>query len=225
MEKFLEGELVDLYIPDLDFIRSSTTFEWWNDLKVTKFLESGIKKNTLQKQEAYYQNTKDLVFFFSDKENIIGTVMISSLDRHRKCGDLGIVRGDFKNKKPLQSIEAIAHLMHYAFQTLNLERIFARHHIGHIPFSHRLSLLGFQLEGIFTNDFIKEDWSEVSDRIHTVCHRKTYEKIISIRGGGIWDNQAKMLKRLKHLPKEPFHHQLLSFLKSYSEHYHKIFTL
>lgn len=225
MEKFLEGELIDLYIPNLDFIRSSKTFEWWNDPKVTKFLESGRSKNTLQKQEAYYQNTNDLVFFFSDKQNIIGTVMIANIDKHRKCGELGIVRGNFDSKKPLQSLEAIAHLMDHAFKSLNLERIFARHHIGHIPFSHRLSLLGYQLEGIFKNDFIKEDWSEVSDRIYTVCHRKTYETMISTRGGGLWDSQAKMLNRLKHLPKEPFHHQLLDFFKSYSKHYHRIFTL
>lgn len=115
--------------------------------------------------------------------------------------------------------------MDYGFKQFNLERIFAKHHIKHTPFSHILSLLGYKLEGIFRNDFIKEDWSQINDRIHTACYRKDYEYIISLRGGKLWDNQRNMLKRVRKLPKDAFHNKLDNFFKEYLNYYLEIFSL
>lgn len=225
MERFLEGELIDLYIPNLDFIKENKTYEWWNNPRVTKFLESGTTINTLEKQIDYFKNTKNLVFFFSDKEQIVGTVMIQEIDNKRKCGEIGFVRGVYSKEQPLQSVEAMAHTMEHAFDIIGLERIFAKHHIGHIPFSHILSLLGYKLEGIFRNDFIKQDWSEINDRIHTVCHRKDYEIIKENRNGKLWDSQRKMLSRVRQLPKKPIHSQLDNFFKQFEQYYNEIFCL
>ncbi|MCE3046671.1 GNAT family N-acetyltransferase [Helicobacter kayseriensis] len=227
MKRFLEGELVDLYIPSEKFIQTNQTFEWWNNSKITKFLESGIKRNTLDDQLEYFKNTQNITFFYDDKTSIIGTTILQDINASKKTAIIGFIRGEAKkdNTPPLQTLEAIAHTMDYAFNTLELERIFAIHHIGHIRFSHLLSLLGYRLEGIFRKDFIKNDWSEIDDRIHTVCHREDYNLIISKRGGSLWDQHKKMLQRAKLLPKTPFHILLQDFFNSHRDYYNNIFSL
>lgn len=84
-----------------------------------------------------------------------------------------------------------------------------------------MSLIGYRLEGIFKHAFVKG--KEVVDALRICAHFEDYQKIIATRGGGIWDSQENMLKRIKALPKQPIHKKLQAFFAESESYYDGIF--
>ena len=227
LDIFLYGETVDLCVPTLDFIRKQKIYSWWNNPMVTQYLNSGVFPNTLDKQIAFYEKylDKDLILLITDKTSEpIGTIQISAIDYQRREGELGIVMGNVFRKNPLEALEAVALITEHAFLKLGLERIVARQHIGLIMWSSRMALLGYRIEGIFRNAFVKG--KEVCNQIRIACLYDDYCRIINQRGGGtLWDSQAKMMERIKRMPKRTFHHELRDFFEKSNEYYTAIDNL
>ena len=84
-----------------------------------------------------------------------------------------------------------------------------------------MSLLGYRLEGIEKNGFVKG--VEIADVLKIACHYEDYQKIAKNRGGSLWDSQEKMLKRIKALPKQSMHMMLQEFFRQSEEYYNQIF--
>ncbi len=225
LDIFIEGETIDLRIPTLEFAEKSDWYKWFNNPRITKYLEQGIFPNTSQDQIYFFSKERNnrLILIASNKSNmIIGVVSISKIDHVKKQGELGIVRCSV-SKSPLETLEIIARITQHAFSSIGLKRIIAGHHINLIPFSHRLSLLGYRLDGIIKNGFIKGD--QVSDSIITACHYEDYLEIIKTRGGNLWDSSEKMSKRLECLPRSTIHQKMQEFFKQYNGYYREIFAL
>ena len=225
LDIFIEGETIDLRIPTLEFAEKSDWYKWFNNPRITKYLEQGIFPNTSQDQIYFFSKERNnrLILIASNKSNmIIGVVSISKIDHVKKQGELGIVRCSV-SKSPLETLEIIARITQHAFSSIGLKRIIAGHHINLIPFSHRLSLLGYRLDGIIKNGFIKGD--QVSDSIITACHYEDYLEIIKTRGGNLWDSSEKMSKRLECLPRRTIHQKMHEFFIQDNGYYREIFAL
>ena len=226
LDIFIEGETVDLRIPTLEFAEKSDWHKWFNNPHVNQFLEHGIFPNTVEKQISFFQQAmKDrLLLIITDKNNeAIGSISIMDINQDKKSCALGIVVGKIFRLNPLESLEAVARTTEHAFLKLGMQRIIAGQHIGLIPWSHRMSLLGYRLEGIEKDAFIKG--MEKADVIKIACRYEDYQRIILHRGGSLWDSQEKMLQRIKQLPKIPIHKKLQTFFKQYNEYYQEIFAL
>lgn len=187
LEVFLHGETCDLCIPTIEYIKENRLYEWWNNPFVTTYLDSGAFPNTLEKQIAFYEQVlnkdKDLVLLIRDCDNnIFGTISLSSICYKKREAELGIVIGRIFRKNPLEALEAVARITEHGFLKLGLDRIVARQHIGLIQWSHRMSLLGYRLEGIFREAFVKG--KERADQIRIACVYEDFLRIISSRGGG-----------------------------------------
>lgn len=54
-----------------------------------------------------------------------------------------------------------------------------------------MSLLGYRVEGIEKNGFVKG--REIADMINIACHYEDFQTITKNRNETIWDSQEKML--------------------------------
>ncbi|MCE3047836.1 GNAT family N-acetyltransferase [Helicobacter kayseriensis] len=185
LEIFLHGETIDLYIPTIEYIKENRLYTWWNNPDITAYLDSGAFPNTLSKQIAYYEKylDQDLILLIGNKEKeIIGSIALSSIDYRTKKAELGIIMGRIFRKNPLESLESVARITEHAFLKIGLDRVNARQHIGLIHWSNRMSLIGYRIEGIYKNGFVKG--KEKADQFHIACSYEDYCRIIANRGGG-----------------------------------------
>lgn len=226
LDIFICGETIDLCVPTLDFIRSNHLYRWWNNPIITRYLHSGAFPNTLEKQLKYYEENmnKDLLLLIADKNGeIIGTASIMNICYLKQEAKLGLIFGAICRKNPLEALEVVARITEHSFTKIGLRKIIAEQHIGLIPWSHRMSLLGYRLEGIEREGFVKGN--ERADLIRIACHYRDYQEIIVARGGSLWDCQEKMLSRIKKLPKKSFHKKLQDFFSENEKYYSDIFAL
>lgn len=226
LDIFIEGETIDLRIPTLEFAEKSDWYKWFNNPHVTQFLEHGVFPNTRDKQIEFYLKERDkrLLFVVTNKNGeAIGSTSLTDINyKTQSCGT-GTVIGNFIGLNPLEALEIVARMTEHAFIKMGMKRIVAAQHIGLIPWSHRMSLLGYRIEGIEKKAFVKG--VEIVDVIKIACHYEDYQKIINHRNGTLWDSQEKMLERVKLLPKQPIHKKLQAFFEESNSYYDNIFAL
>lgn len=226
LDVFIEGETIDLCIPTLEFAEKSDWYQWFNHPHTTKYLEHGIFPNTREKQVEFFKKAMEerLLLIITNKRGVaIGSTSLLEINYKTRTAGSGAVIGNFIWENPLEALEAVARMTEHAFLKMGLNRIEAGQHIGLIPWSHRMSLIGYRLEGILKNAFIKG--SESADVLRIAAHYEDYQKISAMRGGGIWDSQEKMLLRIKALPKQPIHKKLQAFFAEHQSYYDEIFSL
>ena len=83
LDIFIKGETIDLCVPTLDFTRSSIWYNWFNEPKITRYLNQGLLPNTKEMQEHWFKSqTKDrLILILSTKNKVYkGVVSLSSID-------------------------------------------------------------------------------------------------------------------------------------------------
>lgn len=226
LDIFIEGETVDLRIPTLEFAEKSDWYKWFNNPNITQFLEHGIFPNTKDKQIKFFHKeiNQRLLLMITDKTGtVIGTTTLANIDYRSRSAGLAIVMSSIFRKNPLESLEAVSLITEHAFLKLGLKRIVAAQHIGLISWSHRMSLLGYRLEGIERKSFVKG--IEVVDTLKIACCYEDYQKITEVRNGNLWDSQEKMLKRVRTLPKQSMHTMLQDFFQQSEVYYNKVFSL
>lgn len=205
LDVFIEGETIDLCVPTYEFAEKSDWYKWFNHPFVTKFLHHGVFPNTKEKQIEFFTKAMEerLLLIITNKQKIpIGSTSLLGIDYKTRTAGSGTVIGNFLGINPLEALEAVARMTEHAFLKIGLERIIASQHIKLIPWSHRMSLIGYRLEGIFKNDFIKG--MHKADGIKIAAHYEDYQKIIATRGGGYGILKKKCLSGSKNSPKNQF---------------------
>lgn len=226
LDIFIEGETIDLCIPTPELAHHSDYYKWFNDPYITRYIHSGVFPNTRAKQERFFaeESQERLILAIANKNgDIIGTTSLMHIDYKTRSASLGILMGNPFRTTPLEALEAVALLSEHGFLKLGLERITATQHIALIPWSHRMSLLGYRIEGIERGGFVKG--AERADMMRIACTYEDYQRIIEHRGE-YWDSQESMLARIKTLQKqESMHKKLQSFFQENQQYYENIFTL
>ena len=229
LEVFIAGELIDLCIPTKEFAENSNWFSWFNDKKTTRFLEQGIFPNTPEEQIRFYNTLgKDrLSLIISDRERYLGTISLSSIDLYKRTAEVALLIGNksVKEYSNYFALEAMALITEHGFRTIGLNRISAGQHILLRKWQNRLEILGYKLEGIKTNAFIKG--SEIADAVFIAVTQTDYEKLAKNRGGKLWDGLFSMEKRMSEMNQvSPLMDEFKDFfLTARKDYYEKIFNL
>ncbi len=127
------------------------------------------------------------------------------------------------NSIPYLSLESMSLLTEYAFLELGIKRINAGQHFELSQWQKQMELIGYKVEGILSNKFVKGD--EVADVIKLSCIYDDYCAIRDIRGK-LWDSVKNMYARHRAMPEKSFYEQLSSFFSNERDGYYRdIFKL
>ena len=134
-------------------------FDWLNDREVTKFLDSGIFPNTVEKMEEYYRgialSENNVMFAIIEKETDkhIGNIKLGPINWVIRLASLGIMIGDKGCWGKGYASEAIRLVVDYAFKRLNLHKVTAG-----IAAIHEASVKAFQKAGFVVEGTAKSQF-------------------------------------------------------------------
>lgn len=149
---FLIGELVYLR----GFEREDMTdryFQWFNDGEVTRYMVNGAIPNRPADIEAFYEkmsrSANDVVFAIVDRatETHIGNTAIHNIDWIRRLGEFGIIVGEKEYWGKGYGTEATRLIVGFAFDRLNLNRVWLGVHADHGAAVRSYDKVGFRVEG------------------------------------------------------------------------------
>lgn len=230
LDVFLKGETIDLCIPTEEFAKSSKWYSWFNNPKTTRYLDYGIFPHSSSKQIDHFReavnDTKKLLLIISQDHNYIGVISLSQISFVKRRAMISLVVGEktrsMENEQIL-ALESIARLTEHAFLKLGLSRIIAEQHYQLFPWQQKLELLGYKVEGIFKNGFVKG--GEVADQVALSILYEDYLWLKKNRGK-YWDGAKKMMERIKNLPESGFVNLLRNFYNNERDDYYtKVFNI
>ena len=228
LDIFISGELVDLCIPTAQFAYESNWYTWFNDPGLTRYLEQGIYPNTCKLQKEYFEglDNKRLTLIIQNKKSVpIGVISLSAINFQKRTCDIALVVSEDgeKRTKPFESLESMALMSAHAFEKVGMNYIYAGQHIALKGWQNRLELIGYKLDGVHSNRFIKGN--HTADNMYISFSKEDYDFICSERGK-LWDSFSSMRARLKCLPKVSYCEELVEFQKVVRFNYYKsIFSL
>ncbi len=228
IDVFIKGEIVDLCVPTIDFAKNSAWYSWFNDEKITQHLEQGLFPNTPEKQVEFLSNVTDnrLVLIVTNKTIPLGVVSLSNINYFKKTAELAVVINNKLDKRnsPYIALEASALITNHGFLKFGLNRIEAGQAIALSAWQQRLELIGYRLEGIKKNGFIKG--ITITDSFFIASTKDDFEKICSIRGK-LWDSLDLMKNRIQSIKKIiSMSDQLSSYLlEKENYYYNEIYNL
>ncbi|HUH73453.1 MAG TPA: GNAT family N-acetyltransferase [Chitinophagales bacterium] len=224
LQIFLEGENINLCIPTSEFALKSTWYNWFNDFRTTRFLRQGVFPNTPEKQLDFYNqimaSTDRLSLIISNKEQYIGTISLSFINLVRRTTDIAMLIGE-KSQLPnadLYALEAMALMTEFAFEKMGIERISAGQHEKLRKWQYRLETIGYRVDGIIKNGFIKG--SEVANTVKISIVKEDYLLILENRKS-LWDSSKEMKRRVESIPSEMFIDKLRLFFETEGDKYYK----
>ena len=223
LDVFISGENIDLCIPTREFAEKSDWYSWFNDPKITRYLQQGVFPNNPSLQVEFFekQQKERLLLIISNKQEYLGVVSLSSIDLIKKSAQIALVVNSALDilKSPLISMEAIARITEHGFQIMGLSRISGYQHINlSTGWGRRMELLGYRVEGINRHSCVKGH--DITDGISLAMLYDDYMKIKRKRGE-YWDSTKKMEARIRKLPKKGFIDSLRTFMKEKSELYYE----
>jgi RimJ/RimL family protein N-acetyltransferase len=226
LDVFLKGELIDLCIPTVEYARESKWYSMFNNPKINRFLEQGAFPTTADDEVAFFQaeRSKRLILIVTDKDgNDLGVISFSFINYQKRRADIAMVLND-EPREPLAGLEAMARMLEHGFTLMGLERISAGQHKQLYKWQNLCELIGFKVEGILENNFVKG-----SERVNSIQLGVTIEdfrNIIANRGGHLWDSSDKMIDRITRLPKPQFIKELNTYFDTIrKDYYNTIFNL
>lgn len=227
LDVFISGEVMNLCIPTEEFAKESKWYSWFNNLKITRFLEQGMFPNTHEDQVEFYRTEKSdrLMLIISNKKEYMGIISLANINLVKKKCDVAIVMDGSVDKQlsPYISLEAMARITEHAFHAMGINRIEAGQHIKLRGWQQRMELIGYKLEGLHKNKFIKAH--EVSASVSIACLYDDFLDIVNHRGC-IWDSMKNMKMRYKQLPQKAFVDMLNDFyVKERDDYYKQVFSL
>jgi RimJ/RimL family protein N-acetyltransferase len=226
LDVFIKGELIDLCIPTVEYARVSSWYSMFNNPKINRFLEQGAFPTTADDEVAFFQaeRSKRLILIVVDKEgNDLGVISFSFINYQKRRADIAMVLNE-KPREPLAGLEAMARMVEHGFTLMGLERISAGQHKQLYKWQNLCELIGFKVEGILENNFVKG--SERVNSIQLGVTIEDYKQIIANRHGLLWDSNENMIDRITRLPRPQFVKELSIFFDTVrKDYYNNIFSL
>jgi RimJ/RimL family protein N-acetyltransferase len=127
--------------------------DWLNDYEVTRFLETGSYPSTPETAARYVAattSTPDNVFLAIVEKGSdlhVGNVKLGPIHRIHRRADMGIMIGDRTRWNRGYGREAVALIVAYGFERLNLVKIGLGVYADHHQAIRLYESLGFQVEG------------------------------------------------------------------------------
>ena len=173
LRRISEGDVTQRY---LDFL---------NDKDVTKFLDAGRKKHSIDNLKFYVKekiSKKDCIFLaVIDTESglHIGNVKIEPIDYDNRKAVIGIMIGDKNFWGKGYGTEAMRTTVKFCFQDLNLNRVTLGVNADNIQAIKAYKKVGFVQEGVLREDVIRD--GKKYNWILMGLLRKDFKSIIKLK--------------------------------------------
>lgn len=205
---FIEGEVVDLCVPNNDPWVIDQWYRWFNDPTTTKFLRQGVFPNTVEKQKRFYESLlssdERIALLIKPKkgEYFVGVASLSSIDFQQRQCDFAMVIGKRDNTPDslFYAMEAKCRMTEHAFENIGVERINSGQVMELIRWQKWQILFGYQIEGIQRRRFRRGN--KVWDVMVSSCLVKDYFRLKDMRNGAFWPGKARLFELMKRLPGE-----------------------
>jgi RimJ/RimL family protein N-acetyltransferase len=125
---------------------------WLNDPQVTRYTESRFLRFTLESLREYIRtdnaspNTMLLGIFLPEARHI-GNIKLATIDHHHLTAEIGIMIGERDTWGEGYATEAIEAISRHAFESLNLEKLFAKCYAANHGSYRAFVRAGFVSEG------------------------------------------------------------------------------
>ena len=221
---FIEGEVVDLCVPNDEQWVLEQWYRWFNDQETTRYLEQGVFPNSLKKQKEYFESTihsKDRIVLLIKPKNydyFVGVTSLSYIDLAQRQCHFSMVIGKKDNSPDsmFYAMETKCRMTEHAFENVGVERINSGQVIDLIKWQRWQILFGYQIEGIMEKHFRKGN--KTYDVMISSCLLEDYTKIKEIRNGFFWPGKSKLFELLKMLPGESSIDKLQKWLSEEREY-------
>ena len=158
---FLAGKHIVLKALTEEDARSSNWYSWFNDEETTRWMQKHYFPNTREMQVEFYRkeiagNRNKVQLGICDIKGgeIVGVVSLSNIEHLNQKAEISIIMGEVEYRKLHYVVEVLRLVLEHAFNTLNLQRIYAGSlHNKFVELCCRA--LGFSREGILRKDVYK----------------------------------------------------------------------
>lgn len=125
---------------------------WMNDPQVNRYLESRLSRQTLESIRGFIRTSNDspdilLLGIFVRDGRHIGNIKLGPIHDYHRFAAIGIMIGDRDSWGKGYATEAIAAISRYAFESLDLEKLYAGCYASNQGSYHAFRNAGFVLEG------------------------------------------------------------------------------
>lgn len=133
---------------------NATYYRWMNDPQVTRYLESRLYPNSLERLREYVASKlsdRDHVFLaivLHDGDRHIGNIKLGPIHWVHRYADIGLLIGEPDCWGKGYATEAIRLVVDYAFQTLNLHKLTAGCYALNQGSVKAFQRVGFVIEGV-----------------------------------------------------------------------------
>lgn len=159
--EFLTGQ--KLYLRGLEKADlAGNMFQWHNDAEVTRYMISGAMPNTPAVLEAEYEqltaSPNDVVLAMVDQatDAHIGNIGLYNIRWLVRAAELRIIIGEKAYWGQGCGLEAIRLMLDYAFQRLNLNKVFLGVNAAHQPALACYQHAGFVWEGVLRQEIFRD---------------------------------------------------------------------
>ena len=209
-QKFIEGETIDLVIPNKEAVNKTEWYNWFNKKKSTKYLAiHGLFPNTrLDQSETLTRmlssNKKKTGLFLlivcKDTKKLIGVTALSIIDWINRSAYLSIIISPERKKNFIfNSVETKALMTKHAFDKLNLNKVRTSQVLELSEWQKYSHFFGYKVEGVFKAHFLKDH--KMYDVCFHACVLQDYLKVRKKIGEAFWPGKKKFLKIMLNYPK------------------------
>jgi len=177
---FLIGKRIYLRPLGLDDLEKGY-LGWINDARTNRFLMAGIFPTSSDGLKSYYEkvtsSNNDVIFAIAVKRNdkYIGNIKIGGIDWVNRTAHCGRMIGDKEYRGKGYGTAALKLVIEYAFNTLNLNRVYNAIVEDNIAAIKSCQKDGMEKEGVFSQGRFME--GEYKDIVLLAITRERYERI------------------------------------------------
>lgn len=115
----------------------------WNNKNIEKFIQKSNSKDSIL-----------LAVFINDSKKPIGNIRLFNINLNHKRAELSLLFYDKSEWGKGYATESIRAVIKFAFETLNLHRVYADYYSTNIASSKIFNKSGFSIEGVFKDHFL-----------------------------------------------------------------------
>ncbi len=153
---------------------------WINDAEVTQYMVTGTFPSNMEKLAEYYHrmttspNHVILAIIDKDSDRHIGNITLNDINWIDRTANLGIMIGDKDFWGKGYGTEATKLMTQYAFDRLNLHKLWLGVYASHKTAIRIYEKAGFEIEGNFKDELYRD--GEYHDRVVMGITREKYYK-------------------------------------------------
>lgn len=128
---FIKGEAIDLVGLNQEDVEKTNWYGWFNDRKVTKYLQKGYFPSTIESQMAFFEknlkiptNLLQLGIVSKSSPKLLGIISLGNIDFINRHAEISLVIGEPEGRNFSTSVEAWRLIFWHGFNVLNLNRIY-----------------------------------------------------------------------------------------------------